>query len=119
MTVSKCVAQCDTNSICTKKEVLKYLYIQAEKANYLAKDTVNFQLLIRSNSTIIEYKDSLISNRNEALRQCENANEINEIQITSLEKSNKTLTRKASVFKFTTISVAILGSITTILALFK
>lgn len=115
MTVSKCAAQ----TVQTDTAVLKYLYKEAANAYYLKKDTANLNNIIILKDNIIVSKDSLISNRNEAIGIANNYTKLKELQIESSEKEVKSLTKKVAVFKTVSISVAILGAITTVVALFK
>lgn len=59
----------------------------------------------------------MIANRNMKIETVENIGEIQELQINSLEKQNKAVTKRAAIFKFTTYLVGALGSVTTIIAL--
>lgn len=106
MTALNGVAQCDSNSVCTKKSVLKYLYIQNENANFLAKDTFNLGQILSKKDKQLTYKDSLISNRNEALTIANTT--------TSLYKNElETTSKKLKSFQLYTL----IGAVTTFLAL--
>lgn len=103
MIVSKSVAQCDTNSICTKKIVLKYLYEEAENAAYLRTDTAFLNLVIEATQQKIKYKDSLIVNRNEALGLCKDSYVISQLELNNEKKQVKVLSKKVSLFKTLTL----------------
>lgn len=106
MTALKSVAQCDSTKVCTSKSVLKYLYIQNETAHYLAKDTILLSGIIANKNKQLVYKDSLISNRNNALTTANNTTSLykNEVEITS---------KKLKSFQLYTL----IGVITTFIAL--
>jgi hypothetical protein len=111
MTALNGVAQCDTNSVCTKKSVLKYLYVQNEKAHYLEKDTFNLGQILSTKDKQLILKDSLITNRNEALNIANNTATLYKNQ---LEYTEKTLTKEVKKYQL----FASIGILTTILALF-
>jgi hypothetical protein len=111
MTALRSVAQCDSNSVCTSKKVLRYLYIQNENAHFLAKDTISLRTIINNKDQQLVLKDSLITNRNEALNISNNTANLYKNQ---LEFTEKTLTKKVKKFQFFTS----IGILTTILALF-
>lgn len=113
--LNKCVAQ----TVPTDKEVLNYLFKESAKAYYLQKDTANLSKEIAFKDQQLVHKDSLISNRNKALTLCENQSELIQSQLLLSEKQKKALTKKVNLFKFTSISIAIIGTITTFLALFR
>jgi hypothetical protein len=115
MTALKSVAQCDSNSICTSKKVLRYLYIQNETAHFLAKDTFNLGQILSKKNEIIILKDSLITNRNEALNISNNTANLYKSQ---LEFTEKTLTKKVKKFQFTTIVSCVAGFTSTLYLLF-
>jgi hypothetical protein len=77
------------------------------------KDSV----IVAQKSIIVE-KDSLISNRNEAIGIHKYENDVCNIELKSSQKENKKLSKKVTFFKFTTISVAIIGISSTIYAIF-
>jgi hypothetical protein len=87
------------------------LYVQNEKANYLAKDTFNLGQILSKKDKQLILKDSLITNRNEALNVANNTSTLYKNQ---LDYTERILTKK--VKKYQLFSLA--GIITTILALF-
>jgi uncharacterized membrane protein len=106
MTVSKSFAQCDTNSICTKKVVLKYLYLEAEKSAYLQNDTSFLNEIIANQRAISVVKDSLIANRDEALELCYDRHSLVVTDLNTSKKQVKSLTKKVSLFKTVSASLS-------------
>lgn len=79
-----------------------------EKQLSYSDSTINIQ------QKIITNKDSLITNRDEALQVCEAEKEITQLEVDGLTKENKSIKKKVSFFKYTTIGAAIIGSISTV-----
>ena len=96
-------------SVPVNKEVLNYLLERNAKAVYLEKDLKLTDSIIVAQKEIITHKDSLLINRNEALRISQNENEMCNAELKSSQSENKKANRKVKFFKFTTVSVAILS----------
>lgn len=95
-------------------DVLKYLLGRSQKAYYMEKQLAYSDSTISIQQKIITNKDSLITNRNDALQVCEAEKEITQLEVEGLTKENKSIKKKVSFFKFTTIGAVIIGSISTI-----
>lgn len=104
MIASNCFSQADTNYIPTSKAVLRYYFEQTEKVPVLAADTLikSKQILVLQN-TIIQYqKDSVSCTEKQKLSNEKLA--VKDLTIESKNSEIKTLGKKVSIFKFTTIS---------------
>lgn len=104
----KCAAQ-----VIADKETLIYLFKEAERAKYLDKvNNINDSIILQL-SGIIEDKDEMIINRGSELAVCEMQYDISINQIRLLEKTNKKLHNKVTLFKTFTIGVGLLGVVST------
>lgn len=109
----KCAAQ-----IPVDKDVLNYLFSQSAKAYYLDKDVKLCDSINAYQKEILTSKDSIIMGQSELINIRNSQNAICDLQLITANAENKKLSKKVSLFKFSTISVTILGSITTLYALF-
>lgn len=89
-------SQCDTNSVCTKKTVLSYLYEQNVKVGQLSSDTTHLRSIIRDQEQKNIELDSLVANRDKKIANEQQKNELIKIENNSLVESNKKLSRKNS-----------------------
>lgn len=104
-------SQCDTNSVCTPKHVLSYLYEQNAKSNKLAHDTVHLRSIINDKDKQIVQLDSLVSNRDKQIAVEKSKTEISEIEKSSILESNKKISRKNSAISIIAILSNVLKSI--------
>jgi hypothetical protein len=86
------------------------LFKESATAYYLKKDYKLTDSIIVAQKGVITYKDSLILSHKELIRISQNENEVCNMQLKNEINTNKTLTKKVGLFKFTTIT----GAITTI-----
>lgn len=112
---TKCYGQCDTNSICTKKKVLIYLYKESSRASYLQKDTILKSNEINQLNRIIILKDSVILNNNKAFDVCKQENGILKKDIQYNKNISNKLHRRVILFQITTL----VASVTTLIAILK
>lgn len=109
----KCAAQ-----IPVDKDVLNYLFQQSAKAYYLDKDIKLCDSTIYYQQSIVKLKDSIILGQSHGILIEKSHNEMCNIELITANAENKKANRKVKFFKFTSISVAILGLTTTVYALF-
>ena len=110
----KCVAQ----TVPVDKEVLNYLFSQNAKAFYLEKDVKLCDSIVDHQQSIVKSKDSLISNRNEAIRISQFENDLCNIDLNLHIKECKKANRKVKFFKLTTITSIVIGAISSTYLLF-
>ncbi len=104
-------SQCDTNSVCTKKSVLSYLYEQNVRVGQLSSDTTKLRSIIRDHEQKSIQLDSLVSNRNQKIANEQQKNELILIEKKAIEDSNKKLSRKNLFISIVAIVSNILKSI--------
>lgn len=100
----KCAAQ-----IPVDKDVLNYLFSQSAKAYYLDKDIKLCDSINAYQKEILTSKDSIILGQSELINIRNSQNAICDMQLKSSQSENKKLSKKVSIFKFTTISVGIVS----------
>lgn len=104
--LKKCAAQTIVDD-----GVLRYLLGESQKSSYLQKDIKLADSTILEQSSIILYKDSIISNQKESFLILRSENEICTFELNSASAENKRLSKKVTFFKFTTYLVGAIGTI--------
>jgi hypothetical protein len=115
LTVSKkCAAQ-----IPVDKDVLNYLFSQSAKAYYLDKDVKLCDSINAYQKETLTSKDSIIIGQSERLTIEKSKNEICDLQLITANAENKKLSKKVTLFKFSTISACIGGFTSSLYLLFR
>lgn len=107
--LKKCAAQTIIDD-----DVLKYLLGRSAKAYYMEKDIKLCDSTLYYQQSIVALKDSIILGQSESFRMSQFENELCNVELKSSQNEKKKLHKKISFFKFTTISTAIIGSISTL-----
>lgn len=110
---------CAAQTVPVDKEVLKYLFNESARAYYLDKDLKLTDSIIVAQNEIIDIKDSLLFDVNSKVNIKNSQIAICDKGLISANAENKKLSKKVTLFKVTTISVAIIGTISTIYTLFR
>jgi len=111
MIVSRDLLAQDSSHVITSKRVLKYLYQESVRAKYLDKAMSINDSIILNQIDIINTKDSVIINRNEALDVCNEKVELHEIVEKRLSEQLKKRERQSKLFQLTTIVGVITSAI--------
>lgn len=110
----KCAAQVPVD-----KDVLNYLFSQSAKAYYLDKDVRLCDSINAYQKEILTSKDSIIIGQSERIAICVSKNEITNLELKSSQSENKKLSKKVTLFKFSTIAVCVAGFTSTLYFLFR